>query len=64
MSQDSEAMKQLVKFKEELKKRVKEAETELKDLQQTLEALDTVLLEKGFKRAQIAKESPTPTSSL
>jgi uncharacterized coiled-coil protein SlyX len=57
MSQDSEKIKRLVSFKQKLEKRVEELESELKELQATLEALNFILLEKGFKRAEITKPS-------
>jgi uncharacterized coiled-coil protein SlyX len=55
MSQDSEKLKRLVSFKQKLEKRVEELELELKELQATLEALNYILIEKGFKRAEITK---------
>jgi len=55
MSQDAEKMKRLVEFKKKLEKRVGELESELKELQTMLEAVNSVLLEKGFKRAEITK---------
>jgi len=55
MSQDAEKIKRLVSFKQKLEKRVEALESELKELQATLEALNFILLEKGFKRAEITK---------
>ena len=55
MSQDSEKIKRLVSFKQKLEKRVEELGSELKELQATLEALNSILLEKGFKHAEITK---------
>lgn len=55
MSQDSEKLKRLVSFKQKLEKKVEELEFELKDLQATLEAINSILVEKGFKRAEITK---------
>jgi len=63
MSQDSEKIKRLVSFKQKLEKRVEELELELKELQATLEALNFILLEKGFKRAEITKP-PTEIEAL
>jgi uncharacterized coiled-coil protein SlyX len=63
MSQDSEKIKRLVSFKQKLEKRVEELESELKELQATLEALNFILLEKGFKRAEITK-SPVEIEAL
>jgi len=55
MSQDAERIKRLVSFRQKLEKRVEELSSELKELQSMLEAVNSVLLEKGFKRAEIAK---------
>jgi len=55
MSQDAERLKRLVGFKKKLEKKVAELESELKELQATLEMINSILLEKGFKRAEIAK---------
>ncbi len=55
MSQDAEKIKRLVTFKKRLEKRVQELESELKELQTMLETVNSILLEKGFKRAEIAK---------
>ena len=63
MSQDSEKIKRLISFKQKLEKRVEELESELKELQATLEALNFILLEKGFKRAEITK-SPAEIEAL
>ncbi len=57
MSQDVEKMKRLVAFKKTLEKKVEELDSELKELQAMLEAVNFVLLEKGFKRAEVAKLS-------
>ncbi|MEM2971074.1 MAG: hypothetical protein QW270_01430 [Candidatus Bathyarchaeia archaeon] len=55
MSQDAEKIKKLIEFKKKLEKRVEDLESELKDLQAMLETVNSILLEKGFKRAEIAK---------
>jgi len=55
MSQDSDKIKKLVAFKKKLEKKVEELNSELKELQAMLEAVNSVLLEKGFKRAEIVK---------
>jgi len=52
---EAEKIKKLVAFKKKLEKRVGELESELKEMQAVLDAVSTVLLEKGFKRAEIAK---------
>jgi uncharacterized coiled-coil protein SlyX len=63
MSQDSEKIKRLVSFKQKLEKRVEELKSELKELQATLETINSVLVEKGFKRAEMAK-TPDETEAL
>lgn len=57
MSQEAEKVKKLIAFKKRLGKRVEELECERKELQLMLEAVDFVLLEKGFKRAEIVEAS-------
>jgi len=60
MSQDSEKLKTLVNFKKKLEKRIEELDAELKEATATLEAVDSILLEKGFKRGDMnqVKEAP------
>jgi hypothetical protein len=57
MSQDAEKIKRLVSFKQKLEKKVEELEFELKELQATLEAINFILIEKGFKHVEITKPS-------
>ncbi len=70
MSQDSEKMKTLVTFKKKLEKRIEDLTSELRELQVTLEAVDSILLEKGFKRGDmkevtaVPKEVAPPTKSV
>jgi hypothetical protein len=60
MSQDSEKMKALVTFKKKLEKRIEKLNSELKELQVTLEAVDSILLEKGFKRGDMKEVTAAP----
>ena len=55
MSQDAEKVKRLVEFKKKLEEKIGAAESELKEMQAMLETLNALLLEKGFKRAEITK---------
>jgi hypothetical protein len=55
MSQDAEKVVRLVEFKKRLEKRVAELDAELKEQQALLETINSILLEKGFKRAEIPK---------
>jgi hypothetical protein len=50
-------MKRLVDFKDKTSKKIEELESELIDLKVMLELVNSLLLEKGFKRAEIAKTS-------
>jgi len=58
---EEEKIKRIAKFRAILEKRVKETETELEGLRALLEFADSVLLEEGFKRAEIPRPSP-PTA--
>jgi hypothetical protein len=56
MSQDADKVKRLVAFKEKLGKKVEELKAELDETQSTLDIVNSMLLEKGFKRAEMSKE--------
>ena len=53
-------MKALVAFKQRLEKRLEELEAETKELTATLETVNSMLLEKGFKRGDIKEVAETP----
>ena len=55
MSQDAEKIKMLIAFKQNIQKRIEKLQSELNDLHVILETIDLILLEKGFKRAEIPK---------
>ena len=57
---DSEKMKALVAFKQRLEKRLEELEAETKELTATLETVNSMLLEKGFKRGDIKEVAQAP----
>lgn len=57
MSLDSERMKTLVAFKKKLEKKLEDLNAETKEVTVTLETVNQILLEKGFKRGDI-KEAP------
>ena len=57
MSQDSEKLKALVNFKKKLEKRIQDLNAELEESQGLLETVNSVLLEKGFKRGDIKEVS-------
>lgn len=56
MSEDSERMKRLISFKKKLEDRAQELDSELKEVQTMLETVNSLLLEKGFRRIEIPKE--------
>jgi hypothetical protein len=60
MSLDSEKLKNLVVLKKKLEKRAEELDAEMKEVAATLETVNAILLEKGFKRGDI-KEVPQAT---
>jgi hypothetical protein len=60
MSQDSEKIKALVTFKKRLEKRIEKLDSEVKELEATLEVVNSILLEKGFKRGDMKEVAVTP----
>jgi hypothetical protein len=60
MSQDSEKMKALVAFKKKLEEQVEKLDSELKETQAMLDVVNSILLEKGFKRGDIKKVTVIP----
>lgn len=63
MSEEAEKIKRFVAFKEKLEKKVEELESELKEQRLLLEAVNSLLLEKGFKRVEVAKKPVTVEAS-
>lgn len=55
---EEERIKKIAKFRTILEKRVQEMETELEGLRALLGLVDDMLLEGGFKRAEIVKPAP------
>ena len=69
MSEEVEEIKRLMAFKKRLEKRIEKLNSELKDMQVMLETVNSILLSKGFKRAEIVKaplsaEFPPPKEEL
>ena len=56
MAEDSERVKKLIAFKANLEKKIEALNVEFKELKATLEAVDSILLEKGFRRPEMPKE--------
>jgi hypothetical protein len=61
MAQDSEKMKSLIAFKKRLEDRLATLEAETNELQLSLDAVNGILLEKGFKRGDIKEVPPAST---
>jgi hypothetical protein len=59
MSQDQEKMKSMLALKQRLEKRIAELDAEEKELQATLDTVNSMLLEKGFRRGSI-KDAEAP----
>jgi hypothetical protein len=53
MSQDSKKLKTLVSFKKKIEKRIEDLNAEIEDLTATVDVVNSILLEKGFKRGDI-----------
>jgi hypothetical protein len=53
MSQDAEKVKAIIAFKMKLEGRIEKMNSELKELQTLLDAVNSMLLEKGFKHPEI-----------
>jgi hypothetical protein len=57
MSEEADRTKRLVAFKKKTETKIEELETELKEQQATLEIVNSILLEKSFKRLEIKPKS-------
>jgi len=57
---EEDTIKKLAELRALLEKRLKELETELDGLRTLLDFVNTALIEKGFKRAEITKPAPSP----
>lgn len=53
--EEKEKIKKLIEFKAKLEKRVEKTEAELEDLQVLMEFVNKVLMEKGFRHAEVVK---------
>jgi hypothetical protein len=63
LSLDTEKMKSIIAFKKRLEEQLEKLTVETKEVQATLDAVNQILLEKGFKRGDI-KEVPTPQAPV
>ena len=60
MSLDSDKMKALVTFKKKLEKQLEDLDAEVKEVTGVLETVNSILLERGFKRGDIKEVSQQP----
>ncbi len=63
MAQDPEKMKAMIAFKKRLEDQLEKLNTEAKEIQATLDAVNGILLTTGFKRGDI-KDAPAPAPSM
>ena len=63
LAQDSEKMKSMIAFKKRLEEQLEKLTAETVEVQATLDTVNTILLEKGFKRGDI-KEVAAATSPV
>jgi len=59
MSVDSEKMKAMLALKQRLEKRIERLDNESKELKSTLEVVNSILLERGFRRGDIKEAATT-----
>lgn len=64
MSEDSEKTKRLIAFKKKLEDRAEQLDSELKEVETMLETVNSLLLEKGFKRIEIPRETAKVASAM
>jgi hypothetical protein len=60
LAQDPEKMKSLIAFKKRLEEQLERLAAETKETQAALDAVNSILLEKGFKRGDIKEVSEAP----
>ena len=62
LAQDPEKMKAMIAFKKRLEDQLEKLTVETQEIQATLDAVNGILLEKGFKRGDIKEVSAVPES--
>ncbi|MEM1592172.1 MAG: hypothetical protein QXT06_04720 [Candidatus Bathyarchaeia archaeon] len=61
MSEDAEEVKRLLAIKRKMEKRVEDLKAELEETQSILEVINSLILSKGFKRADTIAKTPPVT---
>jgi hypothetical protein len=64
LAQDPEKMKAMIAFKKRLEDQLEKLDAETKEVQATLDTVNTILLEKGFKRGDIKEVPVAPPASM
>jgi hypothetical protein len=64
LAQDTERMKSMIALKKRLEDQLEKLTAETKEIQATLDAVNQILLEKGFKRGDIKEVPETPAPVL
>jgi len=64
MAQDPERMKAMIAFKKRLEDQLEKLNAEVSEVQATLDTVNTILLEKGFKRGDIKEVPIAPPASM
>jgi hypothetical protein len=60
LAQDSEKLKSMIALKKRLEEQLEKLEAETKEVQDTLDTVNQILLEKGFKRGDIKEVTAQP----
>ncbi|MGD8565288.1 MAG: hypothetical protein PVF96_02960 [Candidatus Bathyarchaeota archaeon] len=63
MPEEPEKFRKIMLLRNRLESKIKELESELEESQIMLDAVESILLEKGFKRAEITKTTSPPKPS-
>ncbi len=64
LSQDPEKMKAMIAFKKRLEDQLEKLTVETKEIQATLDTVNTILLQTGFKRGDVKDVIPQPAPAL
>jgi hypothetical protein len=62
LSQDQEKMKSLLNFKKKLEDQLEKLNAEAKEVQESLDVVNSILLDKGFKRGDIKEVAAAPAN--
>jgi len=60
MAQDPDKIKSLIAFKKRLEEQLERLTAESREIEDTLDAVNSILLDKGFRRGDLKETSETP----